>query len=197
MQGLGICNASARSFLNEELSKQRIDNLERESEMKEERIRYLEREIQRLQQFERANTALEEKITIIEEKNTALEESNQELKEDKADLESRLEGSDSELDDVDPLALVGFRIRRRFLEKSCRRASSWEHYEHDYVDYYVDSGNEAAHAPNFEADLALAKFLSGSFDNPRIQKMVRAVYGSESIPSNDVPLLIDSKTRDW
>jgi hypothetical protein len=182
------------SFLNEELRKQRTDNLERESEMKDERISYLERENQRLLQFERANTALEEMSTILEEKYTASEKKNPALKEKNSVLEESIRELQEHSQMHDPLALVGFRIRWRFLEKACRRASSWEHYEHDYDDRYVYYGNEAARRPDFEADLALAKLQSG---NSRIQKMVRAVYGSESIPSNDVPVLFDSKTRHW
>lgn len=124
---------------------------------------------------EKEKAALQSQITLLEAKVERLE-AKAKVSED---VQSGKASFEDEIGNLMPLVLIGAAIRRRFLEKAAKPASTWDDlYNHEIKEEFIAEGNDAAHQPNVEADAALWKFeLKNGGDRSRLSHMLRAIYG--------------------
>ncbi|KAE9378729.1 hypothetical protein N431DRAFT_525506 [Stipitochalara longipes BDJ] len=167
-----------------------LEDLQKEHEFKEamqaSRIIYLERQLEKRQDAEKIIHMQQDDLDIAK---TELEQSKKECEATAAaleEVEGRLEVFKKEcvtkmasIEHMEPLCRIGIYIRRRFLEKAYKRAKTWTRippkHHLDSQEHCLLDGNDAAHQPDFVADLAL--YRVDNKDRTRIADLITAVYG--------------------
>jgi hypothetical protein len=75
---------------------------------------------------------------------------------------------------MQPLLDVGIEIRKRFLEKTARTASTYMEYQHLPNEVMIIAGNDVANQPNAEANLTPYELKYG--DIHKCEEMLSVVY---------------------
>ncbi|KAN0115416.1 hypothetical protein V8E51_004960 [Hyaloscypha variabilis] len=207
---LKMDNAMLRTRIlrSEEEHNRQLEDLRKEYEMaaalRESKIKHLERQLELQKescrdaletihiqqdelnaatgQLERLKKEHEDNMRAMEQERNRHKEEIHELRETVQQLEADKTDLARKAENLHPLVLIGAAIRRRFIEKAAKKACSWDNFEHFPDESLIGLGNDAAHQPNIEADIALYVFDDHTGDErSRNAGIINAIYGESVI----------------